>query len=113
MQGRGRHGGWRAKRRLGERKDTQTLPLQDASGSRAVQLATPRNGERRNSHADSRTRRNTYTDTLSLIPPSCGGIDYRASLFMNKTESARARACLRAGVCVREKWRTNLQYNYC
>lgn len=101
VQGRGRHGGCRAKRRLGERKDTQTLPLQDASGSRAVQLATPRNGEIRNSHADSRTRRNTSTDTLSLIPPSCGGIDYRSSLFMNNSidgECVRARAC--AQVCV-------------
>ena len=52
----------RAKRRLGVRRDAQALPFQDAS---LRQLATPRNGETRNSHADSRTRGNAYTDADS------------------------------------------------
>lgn len=41
-----------AKRRLGERRESQALPLLDVS---AAPVATPRNGEGRNSHAGSRT----------------------------------------------------------
>ncbi|CAB1447438.1 unnamed protein product [Pleuronectes platessa] len=47
----------------------------DATGRGAVQLAAPRNGERRNSHAESRTDGNRcfYSEEAGSVPECCAG----------------------------------------